>query len=37
MGKSTPFEGMKVCGRCLLTVYNGKTVYESERLTQNDK
>lgn len=28
MGKSTPFEGYKVYGRCLKTVHNGKTVYE---------
>ena len=34
MGKSTPFEGMRVCGRCLLTVYEGKAVYESDRLTK---
>ena len=26
-GKSTPFEGESVLGRCLLTVYNGKIVY----------
>ncbi len=26
-GKATPFEGDLVYGRCLLTVYNGKTVY----------
>ena len=32
MGKSTPFEGMKVFGRCLTTVYDGKVVYESEKL-----
>ena len=32
MGKSTPFEGMKVFGRCLTTVYGGKVVYESEKL-----
>ena len=30
MGKATPFEGKRVKGRCLLTVYNGKTVYKSE-------
>ena len=33
MGKSTPFEGMKVFGRCLATVYDGKVVYASEKLT----
>lgn len=27
MGKSTPFEGERVFGKCLLTVYGGKTVY----------
>ena len=26
-GRSTPFEGKRVFGRCLLTVKNGKTVY----------
>ena len=26
-GKATPFEGEKVYGRCLLTVYEGSTVY----------
>ena len=26
MGKATPFEGWKVCGRCVETVYKGKTV-----------
>ncbi|MBQ7389779.1 MAG: dihydroorotase [Clostridia bacterium] len=34
MGKSTPFEGVSVFGRCLLTVYGGKAVYESDRLTK---
>ena len=27
MGKATPFEGHRVFGRCILTVYEGKTVY----------
>ncbi len=27
MGKSTPFAGWEVKGRCILTVHNGKTVY----------
>lgn len=27
-GKSTPFSGEKVYGKCLLTVYNGKAVYD---------
>ena len=35
MGKSTPFAGMKVCGRCLATVYNGKLVYASKKLTES--
>ena len=29
MGKATPFEGMKVYGKCLKTVHNGKTAYKS--------
>ena len=29
MGKSTPFEGVKVFGKCLTTVYDGKVAYES--------
>lgn len=28
MGKSTPFAGMEVYGRCVLTVHNGAVVYE---------
>ena len=32
MGKSTPFEGMRVFGKCLATVYNGKAVYVSDEL-----
>ena len=35
MGKSTPFEGMRVFGRCLATVYDGKIVYASEKLTSH--
>ena len=35
MGKSTPFEGMRVYGRCLMTVFGGKAVYTSERLTSS--
>ena len=27
LGKATPFEGWKVCGRCMATVCDGKTVY----------
>ena len=30
MGKATPFEGMKVAGRCVATIYDGKIVYEDE-------
>ena len=30
MGRSTPFAGRKVFGRCLRTVMNGRTVYERE-------
>lgn len=30
-GKSTPFEGEEVFGRCMLTVYNGKIVYMDSR------
>jgi dihydroorotase len=29
-GRSTPFEGKRVYGECLLTVYNGKPVYVKE-------
>ena len=32
MGKATPFEGWSVKGKCLLTVYNGKPVYVSEKI-----
>ena len=28
MGKATPFEGWSVCGKCLLTVCDGKIVYQ---------
>ena len=28
MGKSTPFAGMEVYGKCVLTVHNGAVVYE---------
>ncbi len=30
MGRATPFEGWKVKGKCLLTVCNGKVVYEAD-------
>ncbi len=29
MGRNTPFGGRKVFGKCLMTVYNGKIVYNS--------
>ena len=29
MGKATPFAGKRVYGKCLLTVYNGETVYSN--------
>ena len=28
-GRSTPFEGARVYGKCLLTVYNGRAVYDN--------
>lgn len=33
-GKSTPFEGTKVFGKCLLTVANGKTAYLDRRMSE---
>ena len=32
MGKSTPFAGVRVNGRCLATVYDGKVAYASDKL-----
>ena len=32
MGKSTPFAGVRVSGRCLATVYDGKVAYASDKL-----
>jgi dihydroorotase len=29
-GRATPFEGAKVSGRCLKTVYNNETVWKYE-------
>ena len=29
-GRSTPFEGWPVMGRCLMTVHNGNVIYVSE-------
>ena len=31
-GKSSPFTGERVFGRCLLTVFDGKAVYADERI-----
>jgi dihydroorotase len=36
-GKSTPFEGERVFGKCLLTVYDGKIVYCNINGTQEGK
>ena len=36
MGKATPFEGWKVYGRCVRTVYNGKTVWEEEERKEEE-
>ena len=36
-GKSTPFEGAKVFGKCLLTVYEGKIVYCDIKKFEEDK
>ncbi len=30
MGKSTPFEGMEVYGKCIMTICNGKVVWEAQ-------
>ncbi|MBQ8395776.1 MAG: dihydroorotase, partial [Oscillospiraceae bacterium] len=29
LGKATPFEGMALSGKCLLTVHNGEIVYNN--------
>jgi len=31
-GKATPFEGWEVCGKCILTIYNGKIVWKERTL-----
>ncbi len=31
MGKATPFEGWRVCGRTLVTIKNGEVVYEEKK------
>ena len=35
MGKATPFEGQEVYGKCLLTVYGGRVVYNAECRMKN--
>ena len=32
MGKATPFEGEKLCGKCVLTVSGGKIAYKSDKI-----
>ena len=34
-GKSTPFEGRKVYGKCVLTVCDGKTVFENKEFNKS--
>ena len=36
MGRATPYDGKRVFGECLLTVYNGRAVYTSDRLKNKD-
>ena len=36
MGRATPFEGMRVYGRCLLTVCDGKAAYVDEIIKKQD-
>ena len=31
-GRATPFEGERLFGKCLLTVYNGKVAYKDEKI-----
>ena len=33
MGRSTPFEGWKVRGRCIMTVMNGTVIYSADNLS----
>ena len=35
-GRATPFEGKRVFGKCLATVYGGKAVYLDEKLLMNN-
>ena len=37
MGRSTPFEGFEIYGKCLLTVCGGRVVYEGNRGKKNGK
>jgi dihydroorotase len=32
MGKASPFTGMRVFGKCLATVYNGKAIYADKKI-----
>ena len=34
MGKATPFEGMKVFGKCMLTIYGDKTVWQDDEIQE---
>ena len=34
MGKSTPFMGRSVFGKCILTMYDGKTVWQDEEIQE---
>ena len=33
-GKSTPFNGYEVYGKCLLNIHQGKIVYQNEKFTK---
>ena len=37
LGKSTPFDGMRVFGKCLTTVYNNEVVYDLETFKADKK
>ena len=32
MGHSTPFDGWEVYGRCIQTIFNGKTIYKNDKI-----
>ncbi len=36
-GRSTPFKGDKVYGKCLITAHNGKIVWQDENILQEEK